>query len=509
MDTFSCAILRAHDLALSAEEKYFLIRALYAYGCSAMSVSLKVLEKQMGLSEETLKKTRDSLERRGYLTKVLPDSKGRRGRPKGCYKISDHFQAELSKEKGEALPVCFGFIEQLFCTDYQKKSSNELNRLRPSTRVLLGVLYCHADVCGTVRGLGLLKLGKMAGMSCERLEDHEKILIQEGFIIYRVKGGTGKHLFGHAPGAFFLNRFKSGSTEALQRITLGLLYNENTTHYNDETLSGRLQAIAYPRKAPQETDAEANWEDRLNGIIAGIKDENRFSLIKGSQNEDGLENIISYYAEEDAFRWLTDFSDFDFSDFFKDDSFKRDSYTSSMLAYLQYKIEEYAAILLNRHSEQVYLLKVDVIEQVLSGIRSDIIPAAVRRRVDKVSSNSREKITVDAFVFVVYMLAYEHALFIKALACKIADGDVRRVTDIHFSVIPCLNPGMRARWLAVIMYSKRPLSSKAIRAVKVLRADSEDFSKVKIIDAGNVKELLSLDADLYSQFEFLPKLSVA
>lgn len=95
------AILSLKEKGLSAEAKYFLIRVLFNYGRSNVNATVETLEKQIGMSDAVLKKTRDLLLEQNYLTRSLVHSSvndgSMRGRPREGFVVSDSMIAKLDK----------------------------------------------------------------------------------------------------------------------------------------------------------------------------------------------------------------------------------------------------------------------------------------------------------------------------------------------------------------------------------------------------------------------------
>lgn len=80
--------------SLSAEEKYFLIRALHLYGFSVINRPVAELEVVMGLSDSVLKRAREQLVKKALLVEVpgvAKEEEGRHagGRPPKAFRVSE------------------------------------------------------------------------------------------------------------------------------------------------------------------------------------------------------------------------------------------------------------------------------------------------------------------------------------------------------------------------------------------------------------------------------------
>ena len=187
------AVLRFKDRGLTAEAKYFLIRVLFIYG-HAFEVNQTVLEleKQIGMSDSVLKKARDLLFEKNYLVSLI-DSRTSpssvKGRPRVGFRLSaslitkleqiiDDYKYKQQRTWSHAFRVerlLFWRIEKAslrYLSSKEELPKNTLISLRPATRVVLAVMYRHADLCGAVRGMGLSELAQLSGMLIDRLESH-------------------------------------------------------------------------------------------------------------------------------------------------------------------------------------------------------------------------------------------------------------------------------------------------------------------------------------------------
>lgn len=250
--------------ALSAEEKYLLLRVGHLYGSDVVNRPVAELEAVIGLSDGVLKRARDALVGKGLLSEEAgvameaPPDKHPGGRPPKAFRLSDRYlsllhgepvaakpkpmemdeakekvQEERRKRKQKQLEernlITASLVHRMSTSSHQgaitsllfwgaqegagsgltprtgaQKKGRQLSP-RYGTRLLLAILYGLADRNGVVRGLGLGQLARLAGMKRESLGYQLGKLAEAGFLRAHVPGVTGQFAYGLAAGNFFLD----------------------------------------------------------------------------------------------------------------------------------------------------------------------------------------------------------------------------------------------------------------------------------------------------------------
>lgn len=210
-------LLKSENLSLTAEEKYFLIRLLWAdesqdnLHAKFFNLTMRNLTAVTGIASNQLMKVCDSLLAKKYMDKCLGrdlvnNEKG--GRPPIVYSLTNTLIDEL--KEADSKPSVDGDtsvrIEKLLGNEeYVVKKYK--TKLSPANRVVLAVLYIHADECGFVENLSMKQLGKLAGLATrDRIEGQLDKLMKLGFILDYVPGLSGKIAWSvGGTSSFFLN----------------------------------------------------------------------------------------------------------------------------------------------------------------------------------------------------------------------------------------------------------------------------------------------------------------
>lgn len=185
------------------EVKYFLIKIIHCYGVDTPVDQPQVeLAIELGVSRNVVGTALKYLADGQYLEQERFVDKG--GASKGRYRVSGKLQQKLRNAADHE--VFHGpLIDHLLEPDVSRKKINKRHQLMLSHRLLLIVLLGKANRRGVVEGMGMSELGGLTGMSGERLRSQISKLKDLGYLRFHVPGATGKRLFGHIPGMFFLN----------------------------------------------------------------------------------------------------------------------------------------------------------------------------------------------------------------------------------------------------------------------------------------------------------------
>lgn len=496
------AVLLIKDRGLTAEAKYFLIRVLFLYEHSfEVNQTVLELEKQIGMSDSVLKKARDLLFKKNYLVSLL-DSKtrpsSRKGRPRMGFKLSASFVANLEKivcdyksRKQTTWVHAFRVEKVLFWrVEKPKGRSKQLKKnttrsLRPATRIVLAALYSHADECGAVRGLGLSQLAQLSGMLVDRLESHLDILAESGYILSRVSGVTGRFIFGRSAGAFFLNVFNEdlgGYEDSTVLILMKRNYYDEYTKFFwgeriflesqekghhlfdfDRSDQGSKQVNAAPREALESLENNDVLEhgnvvpkDELQNLkskLATIKQYFSEQIIFRHVylNVDSKpNNQISHLCEflmnnESVFGWAFYFREFKLHEVF------RDTPTANFAIFLQYKIHEYASVLLSQYWDGLGFAPMTIPDGLIEKIKLDIYPERLWK-----STHDKEKYSLIAVALAlfIYRISLEVALLAKSMLMhtfKDKQHISPQLNKASYTILPFYAKEIHANNIAVVI----------------------------------------------------------
>lgn len=485
------AVLALDDLPLSPEAKYFLIRLFYLYGGGVLvTATVNKLAKMVGLSEAVFIKTRSLLASTHYV-EVIPiseisENKKKSGRPKLALKITPEFvrlmEERMSKKPSKICQNNYPKLidkllfwsegkDELRARNVQKEGKKDkcaptAHTFTAATRILLAILYAHADPCGVVNNLSLSRLSKLTGMSNQRLESQLKIIKNLGYLNDTFSGGIVKNIFGHLASSFYYMKITEDDYENLGSIKLIVLETNIINHYNDYSWGTRLRSEAKHKSGyvfrksslsnpnhlatllseslkesteESQTDWSQNLSDLLDAArkyleIHGLYDHHSRSLINNQIM------LFNTFVDQWVFNWTNIFLSFNLHEFFEDDR----RYISS--DHLQMRIDHYTASLMSIGWNNLNVENLFIANDVLDQITSDLSPSKV--------NNKENFARRSALALFFYCIAYQQALMLKAL---IVETDVLILNDSTFN------------YSFAILPVKRPLGQSATRVAIAVR----------------------------------------
>ncbi|PRD21315.1 UNVERIFIED_CONTAM: hypothetical protein NCL1_52077 [Trichonephila clavipes] len=184
------------QMPLPTYARFFLMRWLYAYGLEPTSARNADLVERLGVSDKTVSKALQALVSGGYL---LEESifTGKRGRPRRQYRISQK-SVMLLRLDGHEEPIHWdGLIEK---ASQFKWYENSYGR-----QLVLMVLLAHADSTGVVRGLSMRTLCKLVGERSRTVRSHISGMMVSGFIRRFYQGMPAIGFLRKADGCFIMN----------------------------------------------------------------------------------------------------------------------------------------------------------------------------------------------------------------------------------------------------------------------------------------------------------------
>lgn len=249
-------VLSLKESVLSADERYLLLRVAAVFGERLVAEGVRELEQGLGMSARNFRETRDSLLAKGFLVQPPREESAatrgsQAGRPRACFRVHAGPLPGVAEAMRLKPPHGVGeLIQRMAVSRFQPlirelvfwqlpeegEARSGLDKLRPATRLLLAVLLGLADQGGVVREVGLGRLAHLVGMKRDRLEYHLETLAALGFIRVRIKGLTGKFLFGQVAGAMVLNVAHEAFLSRLPQVLICIEDEERVLHREEDGL---------------------------------------------------------------------------------------------------------------------------------------------------------------------------------------------------------------------------------------------------------------------------------
>lgn len=480
--------------SLSAEEKYFLIRALHLYGFSVINRPVAELEVVMGLSDSVLKRAREQLVKKALLVEVpgiAKEEEGRHagGRPPKAFRVSEACfewlrQGRSDKQRGRQEEL----VQQLMVSCHLDKlghllfwgrrfgEGNDLLEVatvtgklirrqappRYVTRMLLAILAGLADGAGVVRQLGRGELAQLSGIQRQALEYQLGKLAEEGYLRAQVPGVTGRFAFGQTVGALFLDMgnavWPQPSSELLVCVEDKFLLEHYPFRVGHRVY---FQAAGYlRRKVPPvvgsldatlarvkgwllEKEGVEPVPRRLPGYEAGPN-----CLMKGSS----ITALYALWEDGELYRVFQDRQ-------------------GEFLRQLQSKVEEYGSELLSEYWDKID--QGDLLpEEMLARIRRELLPKQMTDR--KGGEDNRSTVMPEALALYIYIVALRMAYWIKALLVHDLPAKAWQglaPAQAHITVLPapdCRDLMAPIRF-AISIVPKKPVSSLSSQVIGITR----------------------------------------
>lgn len=452
---------------LTAEGKYVLFQVLRLFGSDAVNEQVKTLANQMGVTDKVVTAARDLLLELGYLISVprifKNDGGQKAGRPNIAFQISPKTLTELdqiSKAHLKQEAVVLIHKQRIDSLLYQNaalrvKPKFMENKVSPiptrrsgvftsANRILLAILYCHADACGVVKGLGISKLARLVGMTSVRLESQLDKLAQMGYLLARESGVSGRHLFGRAAGSLFLNVFNDELGDHSNLATLILMQSNTIDQYNDHPWGWRIfhnkvydsEFLLFDEHDPKGVARTSTAQDRTklmrysHSVIRGNFSKQGVFNVASVQHENGTPAVLTHLILAEAFSWTKDFHCFRLQDLFKD------APHAIFAHYLQLKLNEYASTLLTQHWVDLHFKSIPIHDNLVATITDEIYPILKRDKSDDWVSTPQ---IAEALGLFIYRISYEMAIQAKCLVMRTLEKhhDIRSsLSNASYALLP-------------------------------------------------------------------------
>ncbi len=474
------AILAITQPSLIAEEKYFLIRLLAIYNHEeimsggVVGETIAELEKCLGMSDKLIKKIRDGLTVKNYLTNmtVSPKSETGQGRPRAGFSLSKEMIKMLAVQQRHFIHEDhIPRIEQLLLwRDKDREQKKSITDLKPVNRIVLAVLYSHANSCGMVSDLGVMRLAKLSGLlTRDRVECQLNKLKTLRYLIDHVSGMTGKYLLGATVGAFFLNVFKaelSNGRRNLLCLQVSSKYiNFKPSYYSMTWQADKIfqhhqdlrAARSYYQKVAAAADADAAadaadpkvdaaaaelkdttleyFKYRLDGIKKRFLNNQVFSSLVWRKTDNLPHLFLGVPLSEEGDYWMPYFSE---RKKLVELVF-RDMNPFHHRKLLQHKINCYASVLLSKYWHEVTQTFV-LIEDLMKSIKQDLFPTKIREKLindfgQQTKYEQCGNVVMEAVVLYFYRLVFETALLTKGTIKYLCTGQNLDLSHANYTIL--------------------------------------------------------------------------
>ncbi len=306
--------------------------------------------------------------------------------------------------------------------DKDSEQQNSITDLKPSNRILLAVLYSHANSCGMVSDLGVMGLAKRSGLlTRDRVECQLNKLKTLDYLIDHVSGVTGKYVLGVTKGAFFLNVFKVGLSNG-RRSLLCLQVSSEYIDFLPSCYSMTWQADKIFQTHHDKYEyyvmlGKDKYFDNFNYRLRCIKekwlDNQVFSSLVWRKTDNLPHLFLGVFLHNEGNYWTPYFSENKRLMALIFDGMK--SFYHRKL--LQHKINYYASVLLSKYWHIVTQTFV-LIKDLMESIKQDLFPTNIEEKVIKDFGQQTQheefgRAVIEAVVLYFYRLVFETALLTK------------------------------------------------------------------------------------------------
>lgn len=384
---------------------------------------------------------------------------------------------------------------------YKVNTYDKTGHLNYVNRVLLAVLYLHADACGVVKGLGMSDLGKYAGiLTKDQLESQLEKMTRLGYICARVSGVTGRYMFGRSNGAFFLNVFNDELTSNISAPILCMLHmpNSHLSQINPTRIIKRRFELDFMKfeslvKQQKYINYLAN-EDYINTWSKNVK------IIK---DKDQIIELLEMHPvmKKKGFMyisWLTDINiiDREFLEKFTFPSLSflfSDMISNHQINFINYKINYYASSLLSGYWNEIEN-EFKVIDSLLNSLTAELFPDGVSERILKEFPNVVGDLLMEAMALYIYRLIFETALLTKGLVQTFLEplGKRLNLDEAEYTILPT---PYTDKWANVAVVIKLREQSCNTRIMTLTLSDHDCVQK-------NYSDLMCVKEEPWLAFKF-------
>lgn len=282
---------------------------------------------------------------------------------------------------------------------------------------------------------------------------------------------TGQFLFGRSAGAFFLNVFNANIDGSVDSTALILMKGNFTDEYNsffwgwrvfleaqikgnhlfDFNYSGHGLKQDYAASIYALENHEDNYSSMLGNVEPRRELQNLISKIATIRKSFSEKSVFQYVFQNDDpkrkltdisdlcesvindsrnFEWARDFLDFKLHEVFKDKSNNR------FPLFLQYKINEYASILLSQHWSNIGFAPMEIPKSLIKKIKLDIYPERMWKNVD---DKEKPPLIAEALGLFIYRMSLEVALLAKSAVLRAFKDSIstsERLSKVTYTILP-------------------------------------------------------------------------
>lgn len=218
LSTVDFGHLAMGEATRACQAKFLLVKLIQEIGeGQVINGNQKELAKRLGVSPNLLNDCWYLLVGGGY---VLDGSTRIFG---GKEKFSGRFRLAMIDKgsKNSNTPIHCVLINNLLVPDNSKYLGSRRHALNLSTRLLLCVLLMNANECGLVTNVGAVELGRLTGLTVNRIRSAIRRLQNLGYIRTVIAGGSSDTFLGKVISRYYLNVSHSAFQDsAVKGLTL-------------------------------------------------------------------------------------------------------------------------------------------------------------------------------------------------------------------------------------------------------------------------------------------------
>lgn len=220
MSRYYC-LLRENLGEASAITRLFLIRYLEKYGLESQELTIRTLVGDLGIHDRGVRGAIEFLVGLQYLT-VDKIGGGKRGRPKHVIGVGARLSALLNTLSTHHLfhAELIGALLKERLTWRVDKNKKQAVGLKNSERLLLAVLFAHADEDGEVMNVGFAELSSCTGLTASQLRAQISVLKSLLLIKAYTPGGLKRRGVAQVKSSFRLNAGGAAVYEGVQAVTV-------------------------------------------------------------------------------------------------------------------------------------------------------------------------------------------------------------------------------------------------------------------------------------------------
>jgi hypothetical protein len=270
MKSLCLSVLQSELFNCAPETKCFIVMCVIRYGLRSWELNtVHGLADGFKVTRKTVADSLSLLKDKQFLETIELQRIGQP--PKKAYKLTGDLIIRLAGLRSDRIPPDLKISDHLYssicviaASNAGKDNISKSKKLANSNRLLLMIFLACSNDAGVVTGLGRADLGRLTGMSGDRLDSQLDKLVRLKFISLIIPGTTSPKLFGAVTSAYFLNikeKFAEDPGLAFSHSFLWSNYVEMPSATNIVVAAGKACS------AIGEIEARVGWLDRVSSAF--------------------------------------------------------------------------------------------------------------------------------------------------------------------------------------------------------------------------------------------------